>query len=441
MIEDPRQFAEELTAEYNERRILFESALLRVHETLHAIVTDRSKFSPSQQRRNRVERGRIKESARLLMKAQSEKYNGRILRPADAFDVLTDIVGTRITCNTVEDVRQVVEAIRDASSLKFPQGVPDEKCYEDYISQPKDSGYRAVHLLVEVEVPAGSAHVPITCEIQIRTLLQNAWGELTHEDTFKPGVKVPPLVSALSKRLATTLAVLDEIAQDLRDELAKIEGEALLEVSEAHDAEEPVQISVSSSDRVQPMQDSAMREAFEDVMGRSLNASPAERRHVRRVLADKGICDRDSLAIALSMVRTAAEQAFLDQPALLPDIDYLFAAEKAPNAAAIEQSLAHRSRNFVDKIEHSRQFYDKYSPGEIYVGTAVRVKPRYALIQLSTGDTGTLSVRHIERASRDHLNLEDFVAPGDTLQVEVVNSDFAQSRIELRPLDDLQSRF
>src|SRR5262249_47864668 len=65
---------------------------------------------------------------------------------------------------------------------------------------------------------------PVRCEIQVRTLLQHAWGELTHEDTYKPGVKVPELIKVLSKRLATTLAVLDEIAQDLRNELVKSEG-------------------------------------------------------------------------------------------------------------------------------------------------------------------------------------------------------------------------
>jgi hypothetical protein len=36
-------------------------------------------------------------------------------------------------------------------------------------------------------------------------------------------VKVPELVKVLSKRLATALAVLDEIAQDLRGELDKVE--------------------------------------------------------------------------------------------------------------------------------------------------------------------------------------------------------------------------
>ena len=64
------------------------------------------------------------------------------------------------------------------------------------------------------------------CELQIRTLLQDSWGELTHEDTYKPGSQLPPLVETLSKRMASLMATLDEIAQDLRDEMDRLEEQA-----------------------------------------------------------------------------------------------------------------------------------------------------------------------------------------------------------------------
>ncbi|MGV9865684.1 GTP pyrophosphokinase [Rhodococcus koreensis] len=427
-----REFAEELHAEYSSRRVLFESAQARLFETLVAIVSDRSRFTPSQQRRNRVERGRIKEPTRLLVKAQTKKYEEAIKNPTDVFEVLTDIVGTRITCNTVEDVHHVVNAIQAASTLRLPYGIPEDKCYEDYITIPKESGYRAIHLLVAVDVPTGSKYVPITCEVQVRTLLQHAWGELTHEDTFKPEIRVPPLVTALSKRLATTLAVLDEIAQDLRDELAKIEGEE--RKGGADGAEVPSEAAPSPRTL---LHDDVLMETFEDIMGRSLGLNAGDRQRARRSLAVHEIQDRDSLAAALVMVRNASEAAHEETGGFLHDADYLAAAEKAPNEAAVKQSLLDRSRNFNEKLERSRVFYDQYTAGEVFVGTAVRVKPRYALIQLSTGDTATMSVRHIEGTTPTHLDMEDYVTPGASLQVEVVNSDFVKNRIEVRPVIDL----
>jgi hypothetical protein len=67
----------------------------------------------------------------------------------------------------------------------------------------------------------------VRCEIQLRTLLQDSWGELTHEDTYKPGSKIPPLVTTLSRRMADLLATLDEIAEDLRGELDIVAEDAL----------------------------------------------------------------------------------------------------------------------------------------------------------------------------------------------------------------------
>ncbi|GHB28755.1 GTP pyrophosphokinase [Streptomyces chryseus] len=194
-------FAKDFEALYADSRYLYEMALDRVTDALRAITRDRNRFTVAQQRRIRVEPGRVKEANRLLAKAQNPKYDSRIGRPEDIFDVITDVAGTRVTCNTTEDVRAVERAIISSQTLLHPRTVPEDKAREDYISSPKPSGYRAVHLLVEVAVPQGGEFCQVSREIQIRTLLQHAWGELTHEDTFKPEVKVPPLVTALSKRL------------------------------------------------------------------------------------------------------------------------------------------------------------------------------------------------------------------------------------------------
>jgi hypothetical protein len=72
----------------------------------------------------------------------------------------------------------------------------------------------------------------VTCEIQLRTLLQDSWGELTHEDTYKPGSKVPALVTTLARRMADLLATLDEIAEDLRGELDAGDGVETVEVAD-----------------------------------------------------------------------------------------------------------------------------------------------------------------------------------------------------------------
>jgi hypothetical protein len=78
-------------------------------------------------------------------------------------------------------------------------------------------------------VPQATKRHPVVCELQIRTLLQDSWGELTHEDTYKPGADVPSLVTNLSKRMADLMAVLDDIAEDLRSQLDTLAEDSLTE--------------------------------------------------------------------------------------------------------------------------------------------------------------------------------------------------------------------
>jgi hypothetical protein len=95
------------------------------------------------------------------------------------------------------------------------------------------SGYRGWH--VNLGVQHDSTHV--TCELQVRTLLQDSWGELTHEDTYSKSRELPPLVEVLSTRMADLLATLDDIAEDLRNELDRIDEAIVAETPSRSDTE------------------------------------------------------------------------------------------------------------------------------------------------------------------------------------------------------------
>ncbi|RJT97363.1 hypothetical protein D6T65_13470 [Arthrobacter frigidicola] len=88
--------------------------------------------------------------------------------------------------------------------------------HRDYFASPKPSGYRAYHVNLVVPVPHMKGNRRVRVEVQARTLLQDGWGELTHEDTYKPGSTVPEWIVGMSLRMAELLAAVDNIAQDLR---------------------------------------------------------------------------------------------------------------------------------------------------------------------------------------------------------------------------------
>jgi ppGpp synthetase/RelA/SpoT-type nucleotidyltranferase len=77
----------------------------------------------------------------------------------------------------------------------------------------KGSGYRSIHLVGQISV--GIKEVKF--EVQIRTLIQDVWGELEHKLNYK-GVKLPQIEKAFSL-LAKELQAKDQMIADLKDTL------------------------------------------------------------------------------------------------------------------------------------------------------------------------------------------------------------------------------
>lgn len=170
--------------------------------------------------------GRTKGPRHTWNKMIREKYEGRVHKVEDTVKVIDDLVGLRITCNNLIDQQRVQEIVRrlpQRKSLKKSEAIARQQDSEiDYVTNTKESGYRAIHTNLLVWAGSGAERTQVVCELQIRTVLQDAWGELTHEDTYLAG-SIPPIVGPLSRRIADLLAVLDDLAEDLRTELERWE--------------------------------------------------------------------------------------------------------------------------------------------------------------------------------------------------------------------------
>ncbi|MGH3425168.1 MAG: GTP pyrophosphokinase [Nocardioidaceae bacterium] len=162
-----------------------------------------------------VQPGRVKTRGRLADKVQRRVTEEGIDPPRTTDDVeliIDDIVGTRIVCKTLRDIEIVDEAIRSHCGRKLKMArEPD-----DYLHHPKESGYRSLHHKLSVPVNDGGSWSRIVCEVQVRTRMQDAWGELTHENSYKTGgVALPNLHVALGRHLANMLHEVDELANTL----------------------------------------------------------------------------------------------------------------------------------------------------------------------------------------------------------------------------------
>ena len=119
--------------------------------------------------------GRVKKVSSIL-----EKANRRNIPINQAIDKLEDIAGIRIICRFVADIDTVVKIIRQRSN--FDMKILEE---EDYIGNPKESGYRSYHITIKYPILYGETRKDVVCEVQIRTLAMNFWSTIEHSLKYK----------------------------------------------------------------------------------------------------------------------------------------------------------------------------------------------------------------------------------------------------------------
>ena len=197
---------------YRERLLVYKRAADRVKTCIGEMVED---FATDRLFRVATLEARVKEFDSLKRKVVDRQIEDE----EQALEDIKDVVGVRIVTNNLSDVARLFEGIKALGTVCY-----DEESLQDYLRSPQDSGYRALHFTVFCPVDHKGLQYRVACEVQIRTLFQDAWGTLTHEDIYKNEQDLPPVIVKLSRRLADQLRVLDDIAQDIRDTISQEVG-------------------------------------------------------------------------------------------------------------------------------------------------------------------------------------------------------------------------
>jgi putative GTP pyrophosphokinase len=154
-------------------------------------------------------RSRLKTPESLVAKAL--RQGTELTVPAIRAEI-RDIAGIRITCSFVSDAYWIAEMLSTQADLRL-------LTTKDYIANPKPSGYRSLHLIVEVPVFLSRTveHVPV--ELQIRTIAMDFWASMEHKLHYKYRTEIPPHIAAEIDDAARVAAELDERMGRLRDEV------------------------------------------------------------------------------------------------------------------------------------------------------------------------------------------------------------------------------
>lgn len=111
------------------------------------------------------------------IKEKLERY-GKPLSVESIQNNLNDVAGVRVVCSFLEDVYMLEKALISQDDIVLIQK-------KDYIKNPKENGYRSLHLIVEVPIFLCDQKKMMRVEIQLRTIAMECWATLEHQINYK----------------------------------------------------------------------------------------------------------------------------------------------------------------------------------------------------------------------------------------------------------------
>lgn len=126
-------------------------------------------------------------------------------------DQIRDIAGVRVICSFIEDIYMLADCFLAQDDVTLIE-------MKDYIKNPKPSGYRSLHLIVEIPIFLHDQKKHMKVEVQIRTLAMDLWASQEHKLRYKKNIPQDEeyLISRELAECAQIIATVDQRMENLR---------------------------------------------------------------------------------------------------------------------------------------------------------------------------------------------------------------------------------
>lgn len=157
---------------------------------------------------------RIKSSGSIVKKLKKKGYESTL---QNMVDYVNDIAGIRVICSFTPDIYKIAEMLSAQPDIKV-------QYVKDYISKPKESGYRSYHMHITTPVYLSDRTVDVKVEIQIRTVAMDFWASLEHKIKYKFEGNAPDGLKESLRECADMVSELDEKMLSLNKEILSLNG-------------------------------------------------------------------------------------------------------------------------------------------------------------------------------------------------------------------------
>ncbi|MCI1305858.1 MAG: GTP pyrophosphokinase family protein [Lachnospiraceae bacterium] len=198
-------------AEYETLMMEYRCAIMEVETKLNVL---NSEFAMSHNR-NPIQtiKSRLKQPKSLLAKLKRKHLN---VTMKDIEENISDIAGVRIICSFPEDIYAIADLLLHQDDIRMIE-------IKDYIKHPKESGYRSLHLIVEVPIFLSTGKKMRKVEIQCRTIAMDFWASVEHQLKYNKNLKNTEQITRELKECADIITSVDFRMQELRGKIAYVE--------------------------------------------------------------------------------------------------------------------------------------------------------------------------------------------------------------------------
>ena len=123
---------------------------------------------------------------------------------------ISDIAGIRVICAFPNDIYMLSEALLRQDDVRLITR-------KDYIRQPKDNGYRSLHLIIKTPIFLHNQTRLMKVEVQLRTISMDWWASLEHKIRYKKNLSDDARVARELQECAEMGAELDRRMEKIHE--------------------------------------------------------------------------------------------------------------------------------------------------------------------------------------------------------------------------------
>ncbi len=143
------------------------------------------------------------------------KKKGLELNFPTAVERINDLIGVRAVCSYVDDIYAVADVLEQQSDIRILKK-------KDYIQNPKNSGYRSLHLILEIPIVFKGGTQWVKMELQLRTAAMDYWANLDHQLRYKKRKKESDEIDEELRQCAEVVDKLDKRMLEIRRKIDKL---------------------------------------------------------------------------------------------------------------------------------------------------------------------------------------------------------------------------